>query len=126
MDSDFITLEMMEIIPANEVADINDSERPLVSVLMLAYNHSEFIKQAIASIINQETNGFTFEIIIGEDNSTDDTLDICKELQQKYPYLIRLIVSDGNVGMHRNFARLWIRAKGKYIAFCEGDDYWIA
>ena len=116
----YIQESVMEAIPAREIEPINPFNEkltdPLVSVVMLAYNHSEFIKQAIASIINQETNGFTFEIIIGEDNSTDDTLDICKELQQKYPYLIRLIVSDGNVGMHRNCCRCQHWGRYSYYA----------
>lgn len=125
MNNNLITLETMKAIPAKEIGNGEKSSHPLVSVLMLAYNHGEYIEQAIKSIINQKVEGFTFELVIGEDGSTDKTLNICKELQQKYPDVIRLIVSDSNVGMHRNFARLWIRARGKYIAFCEGDDYWI-
>lgn len=125
MNNDLITLEMMAAIPAHEVGKGEEISQPLVSVIMLAYNHGEYIQQAVHSIINQVTEGFSFELLIGEDSSPDNTLDICKELQEKYPHIIRLVVSDINVGMHRNFARLWLRARGKYIAFCEGDDYWI-
>lgn len=125
MNNDLITLEMMAAIPAHEVSKIEEISQPLVSVIMLAYNHGEYIQQAVHSIINQRTEGFSVELLIGEDGSPDNTLDICKELQEKYPHIIRLVISDSNVGMHRNFSRLWLRARGKYIAFCEGDDYWI-
>ena len=125
MENNLITLEMMAAISAYEIGDIQIKAQPMVSVIMLAYNHAEYIRQAIYSIVKQQTEGFTFELLIGEDGSTDNTLDICKEIQQQYPDIIRLIISEQNVGMHRNFARLWIRARGKYIAFCEGDDYWI-
>lgn len=97
---------------------------PLVTVLMLAYNHESTIVQAIESIVEQSCK-FSFELLIGEDCSTDKTLEICKQYQEKYSQIIRLITSDKNVGMHKNFARLWHRARGKFIAMCEGDDFWI-
>jgi glycosyltransferase involved in cell wall biosynthesis len=113
-----------QCIPAIEISDINADFRPLVSVLMITWNHESYIDQAIESILNQQCE-FPFELIIGEDCSWDRTRAICAYYQQRFLENIRLIVSDKNVGMHRNLARIWYRARGKYIAFCEGDDYWI-
>lgn len=113
-----------KIIPAVEISGITADAKPLISVLMLAWNHELYIAQAIESILNQRCD-FSLEIIIGEDRSRDRTREVCEDYQRRFPGKIRLIVSDGNVGMHRNFARIWHRARGKYIAFLEGDDYWI-
>jgi len=94
-----------------------------VSVCMISYNHENFIKQAIEEVINQETN-FYIELIIGDDFSTDNTAQICKEYQEKYPQIIKLLPSTQNLGMMPNFVRTLQACKGEYIAFCEGDDYW--
>ena len=119
-----IAAEKMIAIPAVELSEVGKEQRPLVSIIMLAYNHENYIREAVESILSQETD-FSFELLIGEDKSTDTTLAVCKELQQENPHIIRLVTSEENVGMHRNLARLWCRANGAYIAFCEGDDYWI-
>ena len=74
-------------------------------------------------MVEQEYSG-GYEILIGEDHSTDDTLAVCWEFQGRFPELIRLISHSENVGMHANFRALWEAASGEYIAFCEGDDYW--
>ncbi len=95
----------------------------MVSVWMITYNHEEFIAQAIESVLMQQTN-FEFEIVIGEDCSTDRTLSICKDYQKKYPDKIRLITSPGNVGIAANGSRTLMACKGKYVALLEGDDYW--
>jgi glycosyltransferase involved in cell wall biosynthesis len=71
----------------------------------------------------QQVN-FPIEFIIAEDCSTDGTLAICKEYAEKYPDLIKLITSENNVGAIANERRAMKEAKGQYIAFCEGDDYW--
>jgi len=117
-DRDFAT------IPAEEVSGPARTDVPLVSVLMLAWNHAEFIDQAIESVVSQQCD-FPFELIIGEDCSDDGTLARCQEWQQKLPGSVRLVAADRNVGMHRNFARIWHRARGEFIALCEGDDYWV-
>lgn len=97
--------------------------QPLVSVPMLTYNHAPFIAQAIEGVLQQKTN-YTFELVIGEDCSTDGTRDIVFEYQKKYPGIIRVVTSDKNVGMKKNSLRTVKACQGKYIAFCEGDDYW--
>ena len=97
---------------------------PTVSVLMLAYNHEPYVRQAIDSILEQEVD-FPFEIVIGEDCSTDKTRKILLEYQALHPSLFRIITSDANVGMSENFKRTSEACRGKYIAICEADDYWI-
>ena len=95
----------------------------LVSVWMIAYNQEQYIGQAIESIVTQKVN-FDFEIVIGEDCSPDNTRKICEEYAQKYPELIRLLPSDRNYGSLPNTLRTLEACNGKYIATCEGDDYW--
>lgn len=100
------------------------SEQPLVSVRTITYNHEKYITQCLESILMQRTN-FPFEIVIGEDCSTDRTRGIVMEYEKKYPDKIRVITSEQNVGPARNTRRVQQACRGKYHAFCEGDDYWI-
>ena len=100
-----------------------DISNPLVSICSITYNHEEFIAEALDSFLMQETD-FPFEIIIGEDYSTDDTRKIIQEYVNKYPNIIKLIISEYNVGMLENSRRTIVACSGEYIAFCEGDDYW--
>lgn len=95
----------------------------LVSVCMVTYNHEKYVAEAIEGVLMQKCD-FPMELIIGEDCSTDDTRAICMEYQSRYPDKIRLITSDHNVGMIKNFVRVIRKARGRYIAFCDGDDYW--
>jgi len=97
---------------------------PMVSVVCITYNHGRFIREAIESFLMQETN-FKVEILIGEDCSTDGTREIVFDYKKKYPDLVRVITSTSNVGMHANGSRTLNAVRGKYIALCEGDDYWI-
>lgn len=98
-------------------------ENPLVSVKMITYNHASYIARAIEGVLQQKTS-YPFELVIGEDCSTDGTREIVFEYQRMYPDIISVITSDGNVGMKRNGYRTEKACKGKYIAWCEGDDYW--
>lgn len=97
--------------------------QPLVSVKMITYNQLLFIGKAIEGVLKQKTN-FPFELLIGEDCSTDGTRDIVHEYKKKYPDMIRVITSDKNVGMKKNGLRTLKAARGKYVAYCEGDHYW--
>jgi glycosyltransferase involved in cell wall biosynthesis len=90
---------------------------------MITYNHAPYIAQAIEGVLQQKTN-FPFELVIGEDCSTDGTREIVFEYQKKHPDIIRVITSDENVGAKKNGLRVLKACQGKYIAFCEGDDYW--
>lgn len=95
----------------------------LVSINCITYNQESYISEAIDSFMMQKTD-FDFEILIGEDCSTDSTGKIVEMYQAKYPDRIRIITSDKNVGFMKNMIRLHENSKGKYIAICEGDDYW--
>lgn len=99
------------------------TDTPLVSVFMVTYNHERYIRQAIESALMQKTD-FPFEIVIGEDCSTDNTRTIVLDYEQRYPGKIRVVRSDHNVGAVANATRTLAVCRGKYVAFLEGDDYW--
>ena len=98
---------------------------PLVSVCVITYNHGKYIRQCLDGILMQEVN-FPYEVLIHDDASPDDTADIILEYEAKYPDVIKPICRTVNqysqgIDVSRfNFER----AQGKYIAQCEGDDYW--
>jgi glycosyltransferase involved in cell wall biosynthesis len=104
---------------------------PVVSVCVITYNHAPFIRECLDSILMQETD-FPFEIIIGEDNSTDGTRDICKEYAEKHPDKIRLFLRRpdqkievrGETTFHFNLIEVLNASRGIFIALCEGDDSW--
>lgn len=96
----------------------------MVSVCMITYNHEKYIAQAIEGVIMQKTD-FDFELVIGEDCSTDNTRKICKKYADAYPEIIKLLPEKRNLGMIPNFNRTLNKCTGHYIAICEGDDYWI-
>ena len=98
-------------------------DNPLVSVKMITYNQKPYIAQAIEGVLRQETS-FPFELLIGEDCSTDGTREIVFDYQKKYPDIIKVITSDKNIGARKNSLRTYKACRGKYIAYCEGDDYW--
>lgn len=112
-------------IPCHEMSDtIRLVKEPMVSVLMITYNHEKYISQAIEGVLKQKCD-FGFELILGEDCSQDWTREICFEYQKRHPDKIRVLWSDANVSsINGNSRRCRARARGKYIAYCEGDDYW--
>ena len=98
----------------------------LVSIITLAYNHAPFIRQCIEGIMMQKTS-FPFELFIHDDASTDATADIIREYQAQYPDIIKPIYQKENHWVQKkSILRQYIypNVKGKYIALCEGDDYW--
>ena len=103
------------------------ADKPLVSICCITYNHAKYIRQCLEGFVMQQTN-FPVEIIINDDASTDGTADIIKEFETRHPDRLKPIYQEENQyskgvrGMLRNFC--YPRAKGKYIALCEGDDYW--
>lgn len=114
-----------EFIPFKEISDQAVlSKIPLVSIHMPTYNHEPYIAQAIEGVVKQQTD-FPIELIIAEDCSTDHTADIALKYRKRYSSLIRVITFEKNVGMMNNFFRTHSACRGRYIAFCEGDDYWI-
>src|SRR5665647_776349 len=86
---------------------------PVASVLMLAYNHGRYIREAIESILQQKTS-FPFELIIGEDCSTDDTRKIASDYEHEYPQIVRVITSEKNVGGLENIRRIERSCRGRY------------
>ena len=107
--------------------EISDPEKlcrnPLVSVQMVTYNHSAYIKQAVESVLSQACD-FDFELLLSDDCSTDGSWDICRALQKQHSNRLRLFNSGKNVGGVANVYRLQNYVRGKYLAFCDGDDYW--
>lgn len=103
---------------------MNTEGKNIVSVFMLVYNQEKYIEQTLDSILQQNTN-FPFNIVIGEDCSTDNSKGILEEYLEKYPGKIKIIHSNENVGLMGNFIRTIRECDGKYIAICDGDDYWI-
>lgn len=96
---------------------------PFVSISITTYNHQKFIEKCIKSVLEQNVN-FKYEILIGNDASTDTTLQICEKIQSEYPEIIRIINHPKNIGLRKNNHAVWTNCQGKYIAYLEGDDYW--
>lgn len=99
---------------------------PLVSIICNTYNHENYIRQCLDGFIMQQTS-FPVEILVHDDASTDGTANIVREYEQKYPDLIKPIYQRENQyskGVKVSLTYQYPRARGKYIALCEGDDYW--
>ena len=113
------------MIPPIEVAATETTgPLPLVSVLLITYNHAAYIRQALDGIVMQK-GPFELEVIVGNDCSIDNTSDIIAEYDAQYPGLFRLMPQEKNLGGRRNMDRCEVAARGKYVAMIEGDDYWI-
>ena len=95
-----------------------------ISIIMTTYNQEMYVEKAIQSALNQKTD-FYYEILIGDDFSTDNTKEICLTYAQKFEDIITLDSRTKNIGLINNYADLIKKAQGKYIAILEGDDYWI-
>jgi glycosyltransferase involved in cell wall biosynthesis len=96
---------------------------PLVSVVVICYNQQEFIGQALQSILDQEID-WPMEVIVADDASTDATPEIIREFDNRHPGRIRPLLRPENVGIHANAMDALNNTQGKYVALCEGDDFW--
>lgn len=118
---------MIEITQEQVMQNWN-SETPLVSISCITYNHEPYIAQTLDGFLMQKTN-FPFEVLIHDDASTDRTADIIREYEQNFPKIVKPIYQKENQYSQgkRAVSATWNfpRAQGKYIAMCEGDDYWI-
>lgn len=97
---------------------------PDISVIVLTYYHEKYIAQALESILSQETH-LTYEILVGDDASGDHTPEILQEYAARYPGIIKLVLRKKNTGANYNSMDMGRRAIGKYIAYLEGDDFWL-
>lgn len=99
---------------------------PLVSICCITYNHEKYIRDAIEGFLMQKTD-FPFEIIIHDDASTDKTADIIREYEKEYPEIFTCVYQEENQlskGIRPLPTYIFPKVRGKYIALCEGDDYW--
>lgn len=103
-----------------------DKSIPVVSICCATYNHVHFIRQCLDGFVMQKTK-FPFEVLIHDDASTDGTQDVIREYEAKYPDIIKPIYQKENQyskGVRVSLVYNYSRVRGKYVALCEGDDYW--
>lgn len=103
--------------------NLNEISSPLVSIFMMTYNHENFINAALEGVLMQKVN-FNYQIVLGEDCSTDKTREIVLRYANQYPGMFKLVLHEQNVGALANQITVLKECTGKYIAMCEGDDYW--
>lgn len=97
------------------------SKKPKVSVCVVAYNHELFLRDCLESIISQSVD-FEFEVLVGDDASTDRTREIIQEFTERYPRVVVGIYHNINIGSTNNYISVHSRARGDYIAHIDGDD----
>ncbi len=101
-----------------------DINKTVVSICCITFNHKEVIEDALDGFLMQITE-YSFNIFVGDDCSTDGTREILNKYITKYPNIIQLVTSEGNVGIQNNSLRTMKACTGEFIALCDGDDYWI-
>lgn len=97
---------------------------PKVSICVVAYNHERYIGQCLQSILDQVVD-FNFEVIVGDDCSTDDTFAVIQTFVAKYPGKIKAFRQPVNIGATKNYLQVHGAATGELICHCDGDDYWL-
>ncbi len=100
------------------------SSAPDVSVYMMTYYHEKYVRQAIESVLAQQTS-YKFELVISDDCSQDGTADILREYAERYPDIIRININETNLGIPTNIFKARTMCRGRYITNLSGDDYWI-
>lgn len=96
-------------------------ERPKVSVCIVTYNQRDYISECLESVVTQQTD-FPFEVIVGDDASTDGTADIVRDYAARHPHLIRPLLHETNLGPFENYRLVHRAARGEYVAHTDGDD----
>lgn len=96
---------------------------PVISVCVITYNHAAFIRDALEGIARQRTN-FPFEVVVSDDGSTDGTVELCRSFGWRLPGL-RVAAATSNRGALRNLLEALAMCRGRFVALCEGDDFWI-
>ncbi|UCA58850.1 GNAT family N-acetyltransferase [Chryseobacterium rhizoplanae] len=102
---------------------LSDLPNTTLSVFIMVYNHAEYLKECIDNILNQKTD-FNYDIVVGEDCSKDNSREILLDYQKLYPGKFKLLLYPHNMGAVHNQKEIYKNCLGKYIAICEGDDYW--
>lgn len=105
------------------VLNLSENNFPKVSIFMMVYNHEKYIKEALNGVLMQKYN-FDYEIVIGEDCSTDESRNIILEYSKQFPGKFKLLLHNTNIGAQKNQLAVLENCIGQYIAMCEGDDYW--
>ena len=100
-------------------------KNPIVSVICTNFNKAKWIEQALMSFLAQETN-FEFEILVIDDASTDGSIEIIQKITNKNPEKIKFFRNEKNLGIAKTWKKICKKARGKYIARCDGDDFWIS
>lgn len=127
--NDFINEYLKEDIEIYQLAKVKN---PKVSILIQTYNHEDYIEECVLSVVNQKFD-FEYEILIGEDYSTDNTRQVCMKLANQFPDKISLflhkkenkIIIDGKMRGKFNLLYNFFNCRGEYCAKLDGDDYWI-
>lgn len=101
----------------------NKKDQVMVTIGMTTYGQEAYIREALDSLVAQKTN-FSFEIVVGEDCSPDNTREILEEYNKRYPNKFVLLLHENNIGFMNNYKTVLEASQGKYFALCEGDDYW--
>lgn len=96
---------------------------PRLTVICVTYNHEKYIAKALDSFISQQAD-FPFQVLVGDDASTDKTAYIIADYAQKYPGIIKPVFRQRNIGAGKNSVDLYNRANTEFVAICDGDDYW--
>ena len=102
---------------------MNTEKKPLVSISTMTKNLEGIIADGFKSWLDQQTT-FDFEIVLSDDFSTDNTVAVVKEIQRQHPGKIKILTTDKPLGLGKNWLKCMQACKGKYIAFCDGDDLW--
>ena len=92
---------------------------------MVTFNHEQYIIQAIESVLQQQS-AQPFELVIGDDCSTDATTSIVADYQRRYPHIVRVLLRERNLGFQDNFLQTLFTCRGRFVATLDGDDYWLS
>ncbi len=117
-------IEDLEMGPETAKRFEENNDDCAVTICCITYNHEDYIAAALDSFLMQKTN-FKYKIFVGEDKGPDRTADIVREYAEKYPDIIVPFIREENMGAQANLIDLCNHANSPYIAFCEGDDYWV-
>jgi glycosyltransferase involved in cell wall biosynthesis/RimJ/RimL family protein N-acetyltransferase len=104
-------------------SDLEILQPPMLSVFVMVYNHEKYLEKCLQGILMQKCN-FNYNIVVGDDCSKDKSREILLNFQKKYPGKFKLLLNNTNIGAQGNQDLVFRNCEGKYIAMCEGDDYW--